>query len=59
MSRLFRLPAKPPIDGDVGLREVDREVIEQHSHGNILLQCGSYYVKEDVENEKEELRQFA
>lgn len=56
---LFRLPAKAPANGDAILQEIDRQVISAHSHGNILLQMGLYYTKEDVNKEYEYIRQNA
>ena len=35
-----------------------REIVRAHSHGNIRLQWGQYYTKQDVEAKRARLRDF-
>lgn len=56
-ERIKFLIAAPAIPRDVAARERAsvREIVGQHSHGNIFLQWGHFYTKRDVDARFEEV----
>lgn len=53
---VFELPPAPPASTDREHSRIARDVVADRSHGNIPLQQGRYYTKEDVEAEYERVR---
>lgn len=58
LRRVFELPPAPPASTETDRERLARSVVAERSHGNILLQQGKYYTKEDLEAECEQVRRY-
>lgn len=54
----FELPPPPPSNTEADRERLARGVVAERSHGNVLLQQGKYYTKEDIEAEYENVRRY-
>lgn len=54
----LELPPAPPTNTEADRERLARGVVAERSHGNVLLQRGQYYTKEDIDAEYESVRRY-
>lgn len=54
----FELPPAPPTNTEADRERLARGVVAERSHGNVPLQIGKYYTKEDIDAEYETVRRY-
>ena len=59
LSDIFKLPSRPPVRVEEAMREIERAVVAEHSHGNILLQMGLYKTRSDQDADCDEALAYA